>query len=609
VIESAPCRVRILVDFISPTPETAPLRAAFEEPSEVLVAESVQEIRDVLDAVNSRAKEGRWCIGFVRYDAAPAFDSAFVVHPSTTGPLAWFGVFDGTRPWSDDVSESARVDWQEPLCAHEAKAAITSIHRMIEAGEVYQINHTAQMKGVLRKGQARSLFAALQRAQPGTYAAFIDTGSEQILSVSPELFFDWQESGQILARPMKGTAPRGASPSEDQQNEVSLRTSEKERAENVMIVDLIRNDLSRIAEPYSVVVPRLFHTEPLPTVWSMTSDVVACTRQGTTLAQVFEALFPCGSVTGAPKVQAMRTIRKLETDPRGVYCGAVGVVRPGGAATFNVAIRTVAVDREGSVRCGIGSGITIDAGFDREWSEWRYKAAFVQRASAPFALLETLRIDDGEICDVQAHLDRLENSAAHFRYPYEKHTVTHALEALTSAYTAGTLQVRVLLHSDGRVETSASPLSIPAGIVWVQLAQQPLREAHDEFVRFKTTRDEHYQAFLSSETLFDILLWNEYGEVTEFTRGNVAVKLDGRWITPSVESGLLPGMARARALAEKRLVEGNVRIEDLGRAEGVAFLSSVVGWVEVQMTYVKAAHSTYVPGVATEAPHIDRAAT
>ncbi|MDT4843369.1 Aminodeoxychorismate synthase component 1 [compost metagenome] len=196
--------------------------------------------------------------------------------------------------------------------------------------------------------------------------------------MSPELFFD-RDGDRILVRPMKGTAPRGATPAEDAAHALRLRTVPKERAENVMIVDLIRNDLSRVAQPFSVRVPRLFHTEALPTVWQMTSDVEARLREGTTLADLFAALFPCGSITGAPKVSAMRMIRALEPDARGVYCGAVGVVRPGGHATFNVPIRTVTL-RDGAARCGIGSGITADAQADAEWDEWRHKRAFLGAA-------------------------------------------------------------------------------------------------------------------------------------------------------------------------------------------------------------------------------------
>lgn len=270
--------------------------------------------------------------------------------------------------------------WQPGLERAAFDAAIARIHAAIAAGDCYQINYTAQLAGRLL-GDAQALFAALRRAQPGGYVACLDDGVEQVLSVSPELFFDW-DGERILTRPMKGTAARGATPAQDAALAQAMRASPKERAENVMIVDLLRNDLSRIAVAHSVRVPRLFHAEQLPTVWQMTSDVEARTRPGIGLADVFAALFPCGSITGAPKRQAMRLIRELEPGPRGIYCGAVGVVRPGSApgrvhATFNVPIRTVVV-RGDELRCGIGSGITADARAEAEWQEWAAKRAFLR---------------------------------------------------------------------------------------------------------------------------------------------------------------------------------------------------------------------------------------
>lgn len=582
--------MRAFIDFIAPNAGEPPIRAAFESPLHVLEASVPSQVPEVLSQAQAFAKAGYWCVGFVRYEAAAAFDAAFSVHEWPSGPLAWFAVFE--RPggdaenWAQTDREAAEVEWQEPLRAADASAAIEDIHRRIAAGEVYQINHTARMAGTLSAGSPFSLFLALQRAQPGTYSAFIDTGKQQILSVSPELFFDWQpdEKGQgpILARPMKGTCGRGATPQQDEQNAAALLSSTKERAENVMIVDLIRNDLSRIAELHSVKVPRLFHLEPLPTVWSMTTDVVGRTKAGTSLTDVFSALFPCGSVTGAPKIQAMRTIRELEPNARGVYCGAIGLLRPGGAATFNVAIRTLEIEGK-DVRCGIGSGITIDAKFEGEWKEWHHKSAFVQRASAPFALLETLRIDGGVARHMHAHLDRMAATASHFGYPWNRSLAVRALSELTAAHPQGVRRVRLLLHADGKLEVEAPAMNDVAGPVLAQLASRPLLEAYGEFVRFKTTRRSHYDAFAPAPGVFDTLLWNDACELTEFTRGNVAVKLDGRWLTPPLSSGLLPGVERAMVISSRRVEESVVRVEDLSRAESIAFFNSLRGWIPVQL--------------------------
>jgi para-aminobenzoate synthetase/4-amino-4-deoxychorismate lyase len=583
------------IDFSDPNDSAAPrLRHAFGTPREVLVAHQLAEVRPVLDAVQAAGLQGRWCVGYVRYEAAPAFDAALAVH-APGGPLAWFAVYDEALPWPDDASASpAQVQWAETCLRPAFGAAMDQIQRAIAAGELYQVNFTAPLEGAWvgepPEGAAPALFAALQRAQPGGYAAFIDTGNTgdaQVLSVSPELFFDWQ-GGQILARPMKGTAARGATPQDDAAQAETLRASPKERAENVMIVDLLRNDISRIAEPFSVQVPRLFHTEALPTVWQMTSDVQARTRAGTTLADVFAALFPCGSVTGAPKVRAMQMIRTLEPQPRGVYCGAIGVVRPGEQghgirATFNVPIRTVTV-QAGLLRCGIGSGITSGAAPDAEWQEWRNKRQFLERASLPFDLLETLALQEGQLRHAAEHLQRLAAAAAHFGAPWDAAKVQHCMNELAQAHPQGLWRVRLLLDVQGQARAQAFAMDASPAQVRLQLADRPLMEAHGEFVRFKTTRRAHYDAFTPTQPgVFDTVLWNAEGEITECTRGNVAMLVEGRWLTPPLSCGLLPGVGRALALRDGKLTEAVVRVQDLPRVQGWAFVNSLRGWIAAGM--------------------------
>jgi len=570
-----------LIDFAAVAAGAAPLRCAFGPPRETLVAQRPEQVAPLLDAVQAAARQGRWCVGALRYEAAAAFDPALAVHPAD-GPLAWFGVHDAPLPWPEDLpAGGAQAQWDDGLARDAFDAGMAAIGRAIAAGELYQLNYTAQWHGTLR-GDPLALFAALRRAQPGGYAAFLDTGDEQLLSVSPELFFDWDGS-RLLARPMKGTAPRGATPEEDEAQAGRLRASAKERAENVMIVDLLRNDLSRVAEPFSVRVPRLFHLEALPTVWQMTSDVEARTRDGVTLAQVFAALLPCGSVTGAPKVQAMREIRALEPGPRGVYCGAIGVVRPGGAATFNVPIRTVTA-RGDQLRCGIGSGITADATAEGEWREWRHKRAFLDRASAPFELLETLALQDGALRDAPAHLARLARAAAHFGYPWDAARVEARLQGLAQAHLSGLWRVRLRLDAAGQVQAEAYACEPAPSRVRLALATRPFEAADSEFVRFKTTRRAHYEAFAPKDPqVFDTLLWNPRGELTECTRGNIAVQLGGEWLTPPLACGLLDGVGRRRWLEAGRLREAVVRVEDLPRATGLAFMNSLRGWIAADL--------------------------
>lgn len=390
--------MKTILDFSNPhQPEFARLRQVFGRPLQSWAAHSPDEVAAVLEAVQQAAEQGLWCVGWLAYEAASAFDPAYAdaVHPPQPGqPLAWFGAHQAPSASAlvqenmAPVLTAPDVQWHSPMQREQFETGVARIHDAIAAGDCYQINYTAALQAVVgdaaqasESALAQAWFARLQQAQPGGYAALIDSGDMQVMSVSPELFFDW-DGTQILTRPMKGTAARGATPEADAEAAQELRSSAKERAENVMIVDLLRNDLSRIAEPHSVRVPRLFQLQALPAVWQMTSDVVARTREGLRLVDVFAALFPCGSITGAPKRQAMRLIRELEPQPRGVYCGALGVVRPGLVpgrihATFNVPIRTV-VQHEGRLSCGIGSGITSSATAQGEWMEWQHKQVFAR---------------------------------------------------------------------------------------------------------------------------------------------------------------------------------------------------------------------------------------
>lgn len=577
--------MRAAIDWASPDCGEA-WRYGFDEAIAVLQAQQLDQVRPVLDAVHAHAQAGRWCVGYVAFEAAPAFDDAFVVHASTS-PLAWFAVFDQAQPFPTHVGSDAPsplAHWPIPH-SHTARTAFDAdmvhIHQAIAAGEFYQVNYTRAWKGRLLRGSSWAYFNALRCAQPGGYAAYLDTGAQQVLSVSPELFFDW-DGARLLCRPMKGTAPRGDTPQSDAAQAHALRTSPKEQAENVMIVDLIRNDVSRIAQPFSVKVPRLFHLEALPSVWQMTSDVCAHTRAGLTWVDAFAALFPCGSVTGAPKVQAMKAIHALEPEARGVYCGAIGVVRPGGAARFSVAIRTVTVQAN-SLRCGIGSGITASATAEGEWREWQHKRLFVLRASEPFDLLETFALDNGSVRHAADHWARLSRAAAHFGWVWgasEQAALAQQVQALQETHSSGRWRVRCLVNADGQARLEAFALDASPSSVRLAWARQALIQADSEFVCHKTTRRAHYEALtIQSPHIFDTLLYSTAGEVTECVRGNIAACIDGRWVTPPLQCGLLPGVGRAVALREGRLVEAVIRRDALEGVTAWAFLNSLRGWL------------------------------
>lgn len=571
-------------------PDQPGLRLAFGAPVQVLQARTPGEVLGVIEAAEAASLAGHWCVGFVAYEAAAAFDDALITHePTPDMPLVWFAVYRTAASPEDFAMgqpDTVQAAWDGGPDRARFDADLAALRQAIADGEAYQVNHTALLRGTLKAGQAWDLWAALRREQPGGFGAWIDGGDWQVLGASPELFFDWNRR-HLLMRPMKGTAPRGADAASDAAAAEGLRASAKERAENVMIVDLVRHDVSRVAEPHSVRVPRLFHLEPLPTVWQMTSDVLATTRAGTGLWDVMQALFPCGSITGAPKVRAMHHIHQREPAPRGVYCGAVGVLRPGGGATFNVAIRTVlarATPAGVALQAGVGSGITWDAQPASEWREWQHKRAFIERASAPFDLLETLALRDGVLRHRERHLARLQRTAAHFGFTWQAADVQACLDALAAAHPQGLWRVRLTLDRQGRPQATAVAMPGTPAEVLLVLDDRPLPEAHGEFVRFKTTRRAHYDAAAARHPdAFDVLLWNADGELTECTRANIALCIDGRWLTPAAGSGLLPGIGREQLLEEGRLREATLTLADLDRASAVACLNSLRGWMPARL--------------------------
>ncbi|MEO8103503.1 MAG: bifunctional anthranilate synthase component I family protein/class IV aminotransferase, partial [Betaproteobacteria bacterium] len=454
--------------------------------------------------------------------------------------------------------------------------------RDIREGRFYQVNLTTRLAAEF-SGDALAFYRALQSWQPNGYHAFIDTGEAQLLSVSPELFFTLHD-GKVTTQPMKGTAPRGDTPEADERIAWELTHSDKERAENLMIVDLLRNDLSRIAQPNSVEVTALFALQPLPSVWQMTSTINASLRDGLGITDVFRALFPCGSVTGAPKVEAMRAIRDLETSPRGAYCGAIGYVAPAVEghvrACFNVGIRSVWISH-GRAMCGVGGGITWDSSVDGEWAEVIYKSRFVKRASAPFELLETIRLEDGALALRERHLDRMENSARHFRFAFDRAQVNRELDRLARQYPRDAWRVRVRLSRGGGIPADAAALEATPAQPRFRLADAPVTGA-DEFLRHKTTRREIYEQHAPpGQAAFDTLLWNERGELTEFTRANLVLKLDGVLWTPPLSCGLLDGTLRGELLAWGILQERVLWRADIARADGIWWLNGLRGWVEI----------------------------
>ena len=563
---------------------------------EVIEARRTEEVAGALQAAEAASGDGRWVAGFLCYEAAPGLDPALRVrHRAPADPFAdlpqvWFAVFERAErassgpggPPAPAVPPPPESAWEPSIARERFDRSVEAIREHIRAGDTYQVNYTLRLRAPLESDPA-ALYRHLCRAQRASYNAYLRTGRYHVLSASPELFFRI-DGDRVTTRPMKGTARRGRWVAEDDQAARDLRSSVKDRAENAMIVDLLRNDVGRVARLGSVRVPALFQTERYETVWQLTSTVTARLLPDVGMTDVLRALFPCGSVTGAPKVRTMEIIRELEDSPRGVYTGAIGYLAPPGApgprACFNVAIRTVVVDGDSGVaEFGVGGGITYDSTPRGEYGEVTAKARVLSERRPEFALLETLAHDpEGGFRHLEAHLERLRASARYFGFTHDEGAVRDALDKAVVGQ-AGPSRVRCVLRRDGSVESEAAGL-LPNSDTPVRLAVDAIGvDPNDAMLFHKTTvRQRYVQAAVRHPGADDVLLVNRRGDVTESTIANLAVLLDGRWWTPPLSSGLLPGIERAIALAEGRISERALSVEDVRRAEGLALLNSVRGW-------------------------------
>jgi para-aminobenzoate synthetase/4-amino-4-deoxychorismate lyase len=558
---------------------------------EVLEAGDLAEVGPVLAAAEERVGEGRWVAGFVTYEAAPAFDPALRVVDSTGSeprelPLAWFSVWEGRSPTTGlSGSPYDLGSWRPDLDPGQYRAAVDRIRDLIRRGDTYQVNLTFRLESRFR-GDPTAFYRDLVSSQSCGYGALIDTGRFVVASASPELFFEWRH-GRLRSKPMKGTAPRGRVLAEDDERRRGLESSEKDQAENLMIVDMVRNDVGRVAQLGSVGVPALFTTEKYDTVWQLTSTVEARPRPGTGLAGVFAALFPSASITGAPKVAATRIIADLEASPRGVYCGAVGFGGPDAGQSpqwaFNVAIRTVLIDRRREAATyGTGGGVTFDSTPAGEHREALLKAEVLVRRSASFDLLETIRYHPGEgFSLLERHLARLAESAAFFDIPLDPAEVRAALRAAVAG-APRPLRVRLRVERTGQILVDTGPIPPPEP-VRLALDTQPV-DPQDPFLYHKTTNRQLYEDARSRHPrATDVVLVNDRGELTETTIANLALRIDGEWLTPPIESGLLPGTLRAELLASGCLTEGRLGPAHLTEAEGIARFNALRGWEPAQL--------------------------
>ncbi len=560
------------------------------DPINMVVAKSPQEVLDCLALVDHYLKSGKFAAGYVAYEAGTDLTLRKTPGHQLQLPYVWFGIYDqceeagydevdcGDESGLDDIS-----DIHLNISSQEYLEGVQQIKEYIEKGDVYQINYTCKLL-FNHKKPALQLFARLRRAHRVGFSAYINTGDYQIASLSPELFLK-REGKQIISRPMKGTAGRGKWSAEDNEIASHLMNDEKNRAENLMILDLMRNDLGRISTTGSIEVPRIFHIERYPSLFQMTSDVTGCLQEGTSLIDIFKATFPPGSITGAPKIRAMELIYELEREARGVYCGSIGLFRPGGDFLLNVAIRTIVQQGE-KCEMGIGSGIVADSNPHSELQETLLKGHFLSSIPKEFHLLETMLFRSDEvIVHLEKHLERISQSATYFGRPFSKKNMREALAATTQAIT-GIAKIRLLVSKTGVIN-----------IEWDKIDEQPnhpvkllvaSRQTNpdDIFLYHKTTHRQAYDEDLKvarKDGYYDLLYTNTStrGELTEGAISNIIVEIDGQQYTPPLSSGLLPGVWRKKLLAEGQVTERVLTLNDLEKATRVFVGNSVRGTKEV----------------------------
>lgn len=572
------------------------------DPVRCLSAHSAEQLFVLLDELKAAGREGLHAAGYFAYEAGLALEPRLrpLLEDLPPMTLAWFGLFER----HDIMQPECVPDWLAAqggngeaylapahptmLQADYAKR-FARVHEGIAGGDIYQANLTFQNHAAV-SGHPLALYRALRAGSAAGYGGVVFDGTDWLLSLSPELFFSLR-GGEITARPMKGTAPRHRDPQRDADAARALETSEKDRAENLMIVDLLRNDLSRVAIPGSVAVTDLFRIESYPTVHQMTSTVRAGIAPGLDALDVVRAIFPCGSITGAPKIHAMEMLHSIEAGPRGIYCGSIGRIDPHradepGDAAFNVAIRTLHLAGDAQkVSLGLGSGVVADSGSSDEWRECLVKGAFLKAATRDFDLIETMGFDPAQgIIRLEMHLERMKASAVALGFSFDRHTVRNALNHACFYLDAPT-RIRLLLARGGdtaiEMRPAAAPLTEPLRVVLrpMELAPDDLRLAHKTTDRacYDQPRREAREQCGADEVLFT----DAAGALTEGSFTSLFVERDGRLLTPKLSQGLLPGVLRHELLEQGRATEAVLRADDL--VEGFWLGNSLRGLMRARL--------------------------
>ena len=555
------------------------LRHLFTKPIKELKTRDIDQVEALLKEVETYQEAGFYAVGYVSYEAAPAFEKKLAVHPAPLMGeyLLYFTIHQEveTLPFPEDYEAvDLPANWKEEVEAPAYQEAIKIIHHHIRQGDTYQVNYTVQLSQEL-KSDPLAIYNRLVVEQKAHYNAFIQHDDVAILSISPELFFE-QEDRLLTTRPMKGTTRRGLTNQADLKEAAWLKADPKNRAENMMIVDLLRNDMNRISEIGSEQVTRLCQVEQYSTVWQMTSTIESRLRPEVDLVQAFQALFPCGSITGAPKISTMEIIQQTEIAPRGVYCGTIGILLPRGKRIFNVAIRTLQMQGTKAIY-GVGGGITWDSTWEGEYRETKQKSAVLYRQEPRFELLTTGLIHQGELTFLEQHLTRLREASRYFAYPYNEPKLLNDLqEQLAHVDLNLDYRCRIALQKNGTFHLVITELTdLPASYLQAQLTEQKLDLA-TPFTYFKTSQRDHLSQS-NHEQIFHL----PDGTLLETTIGNLVLEIEGQRYTPPAHLPLLDGIYRRHLLETQQVEEKLLTLNDLTDADRIYACNALRGLYEL----------------------------
>ncbi len=571
----------------------------FSNPQHEIIANKEGELAPALEKIEQYKKQGLHLCGYLSYEAGYYFIDKTIARKikKNQQPLLYFIAFKDLQHPSHDEIEACfkRADLfpESQLCLHDLQLnvskpaylkAIEKIKKYITAGDTYQINYTLKYKFKLQ-GTASALYKALRKKQPVEFGALLNFPESKIVSLSPELFI--KKSGDTLtSKPMKGTAKRGKDKQEDDAIVSFLKSDSKTLSENVMIVDLIRNDFGRVCQIGSVHVKNLFQVQTFKSLHQMISTVKGTLKKNLSFSDLLHALFPCGSITGAPKIRTMEIINELETEPRGIYTGAIGYLKPDGDFYFNVPIRTIAIGEDNKCEMGIGSGIIYESDAEDEYQECLLKADFLTSLNRDFYLIESFRLDadKSKFINLEQHLARLSNSADSFGFNLNQKVIEKQLIKIKKSLSSGVHKIRLIAFQKGEIKITHSPIeqddSTPKKIT---ISDNKINST-SIFQHHKTSRREHYnQAYdeAAKEGFYDVLFFNENEQLVEASRHNVFIKKKNQWHTPPLLHGALGGIQRQAFMREHKVKETALTKDDLLNADEILLTNSVRGVVRV----------------------------